>query len=469
MADRRDIERLIQELEKQPGLPSNAPGDIREAIDTSPYLASAIAIAIDMGTLRRLEVSDHPNEGGHYDAKTGTVSINANAFSSDDPLIRLDSLAGVLGHETGHAFMAPNTRNALYKFNHDLDAAIKDGITYGEPVVDVTAISKDYLMEARRDEALAELVSMNAVASRVFTTVEKFDYGILLKRLEPTTACVKDGALAKGIELNEHGIQRTNNSSTSPAVEAIARCHFDEGHGTLGLKGTSSYQDYYVAYAIGAGAQLWRERAEVTTQAMPKLGYDLDALGVTVEKVQDAGVDLGGVGKAFGFVDTSHGPRHMVEVRQLGPSRHRPDFMPEIDAPSSRLLANDPNHPDHDTYRRIHDGVRGTGHWDEEQGHNVAAALYRQQASDPLVRRVDRVNSGTGNDGAEYVFAVYAPFGDKDPFFHAHVNGHEAARQPAQQSLEQAEQIRFEQARQQQQEMSRQQDAQTQSGPSLSL
>ena len=82
MADRRDIERLLQDLEQQPGLPKGAVRDIREAIDTSPYLVEVMKRAIDMGTLRRLEISNQPNENGHYEAKTGTVSLNATILAT---------------------------------------------------------------------------------------------------------------------------------------------------------------------------------------------------------------------------------------------------------------------------------------------------------------------------------------------------------------------------------------------------
>lgn len=105
------------------------------------------------------------------------------------------------------------------------------------------------------------------------------------------------------------------------------------------------------------------------------------------------------------------------------------------------VLADDPAHPDSDTFSRIHARVRGTGHWNEEQGRNLAAALYRAQAEDPLVQRVDAVMGGRGRDGAENVFAVYMPHGEKGPSFFAQVDGRVAAQQPAERSLAQAERL----------------------------
>jgi len=135
----------------------------------------------------------------------------------------------------------------------------------------------------------------------------------------------------------------------------------------------------------------------------------------------------------------------------------------------AQVLADNPAHPDFDTFNRIHTWVRGTGQWDEEKSRNVASALYREQAGDPLVKRVDRVLGGVGRDGAENVFAVYAPFGDKEPFFHANVDGRGASQLPAQQSLEQAEQTKLQHVQHQQQEQTMQQDRQAQRGAQLSM
>lgn len=151
-------------------------------------------------------------------------------------------------------------------------------------------------------------------------------------------------------------------------------------------------------------------------------------------------------------------------VASIAPARrddadpHLPDRPGDGPRESRRPLADDPAHPDFATFERIHTWVRGTGHWDEARGRNVAAALYREQAADPLLKRADLVTGGRGQDGAENVFAVDAPWGDREPRFHVRVDGREAAQQPAEQSLEQAEQRRQASAREHQQEQVQQAD-----------
>jgi predicted ABC-type ATPase len=154
----------------------------------------------------------------------------------------------------------------------------------------------------------------------------------------------------------------------------------------------------------------------------------------------------------------------LATVSAVAPAGLRPrasdasTFEHTVETRTAAVLADNPSHPDHGTFNLIHSWVRGTGQWDEDKSRNIASALYREQASDPLLRRVDKVAGGLGRNGEESVFAVYAPYGDQGPFFHASVDGRQAGQQPAQQNLEQAEQVRQQLSQQQQFEQRQQQD-----------
>lgn len=126
------------------------------------------------------------------------------------------------------------------------------------------------------------------------------------------------------------------------------------------------------------------------------------------------------------------------------PSEHvRPSSQPADVRPIADVR-RDPTHPDHALYRQIYEatqrmcerhGFRPT----PEQMENTALSLTVAVRRDPLLHRVDEVvPSHGGPDGAigERLFAVYKPFGDKPPFFHAHVDAASAARTPAEQSIE---------------------------------
>lgn len=466
MAHQR-IEPLLDELAKQENLPSGAVDDIRAAIESSPYLASVMSYAIDAKLLRHIEISNKPNEGGHFDRTTGTIHINADIFGERSNELRLDTITGVLGHETGHAMMANEAARADNAYTVGVERAIKEAMTYGDSSVNTQLLADEFRRGYRQNEGFAELISMNSVASRVATTSGgQFKLDRFLERADPGTECIDNGKLDPRISLNKYGFQRTAGTYDSPAIEAVAACHFDEGAKSLGAKGTSSYNDFYAANAVSMASHLWKDLASSSTQAMPLIEFDLAGMNVDKQRLEDAGLDLGGTGKSFNFIDRSHGARVPISVAQAGDVSNKQ----QPDTPSDRApaLADSPTHPDFDTFNRIHQWARGTGQWDEEKSRNVAAALYKEQTADPLIQRVDKVTGALGRDGAENVFAVYAPYGDRGPFFHAHVDGREASQQPAQQNLEQAEQIKLQQAqeRQMQQEL---QQSQAQQGPKLSM
>ncbi|MEN9150303.1 DUF6696 domain-containing protein [Xanthomonas euvesicatoria] len=465
------IERMLQETERESSLSPGAAKDLREAVESSPYLVGVMTKAIDNGDLRHIRLAHTPNEGGHYSQEEKAISVNADVLRRPARSERIDQLTGVLGHETGHALMARSNEISTYKLSYRIDEALKEGARYGDATVDITPLAKEYISDSRENEALAELVSMNSVASRVKHQDPNVTDAELLHRLDPTTPCVTNGRLAQGIQMDAQGIQHTDNRIDSPAISAVAICQFDQSGKGLGALGRSDYNAFYLSYVVSAGAAVSRDLDQASSQPIPSLGLNLKELGASAEEIQAAGVSLGGQGKAFGFTDTSGGQLRPSEVRQVGNGdAGQPDLAPQPISRDQAVLADNPAHPDHSTYQQIHSWVRGTGNWNEEESRNVTASLYKQQLDDPLIKRVDGVTGGLGKDGAHNVFAVYAPHGmDKGPLFHAHVDGRHAAQEPAQQNLQQAETIKQEQVRQQAMEQTQQPSVQQEQGPRMTM
>lgn len=465
------IERMLQETERKSSLSAGAARDLREAVESSPYLVGVMTKAIDNGDLRHIRFAHTPNEGGHYSQEEKAISVNADVLQRPARSERIDQLTGVLGHETGHALMARSNEISTYKLSYRIDEALKEGARYGDATVDITPLAKEYVSASRQNEALAELVSMNAVASRVKHQDSEVSEAELLRRLDPTTPCVTNGRLAPGIQMDVRGLQHTDNRISSPAVEAVAICQFDRSGNSLGTLGRSDYNAFYLSYVVSAGATVSRDLDRASSQPIPSLGLNLKELGASAEEIQAAGVSLGGQCKAFGFTDTSGGQLRPSEVRQVGNGdAGQPDLAPQAVSRGQAVLADNPAHPDHSTYQAIHGWVKGTGNWTEDESRNVAASLYKQQVDDPLIKRVDAVTGGLGKDGAHNVFAVYAPHRmDKGPLFHAHVDGRQAAQEPAQQNLQQAESIKQDQVRQQAIEQTQQQGVQQEQGPRMTM
>lgn len=208
-----------------------------------------------------------------------------------------------------------------------------------------------------------------------------------------------------------------------------------DGTGRYGLDspiGSMRFEDDGRTYRIAATTSIDEIRAAETEQRQPQ-----PQTRAAAEQEPDAITTLAAVSATV-----PAGTRRRDEEAPL------PE--PIAQTRSAVRLADNPLHPDHDTFSRIHTWVLGTGQWDEDKSRNIASALYREQAGDPLIQRVDRVTGALGRNGEENVFAVYAPFGDKGPFLHASVDGREAGQQSAQQNLEQAEQFNLQLAQQDQ-------------------
>ncbi|MCE4552588.1 hypothetical protein LYZ85_23350, partial [Xanthomonas hortorum pv. vitians] len=277
------IERMLQETEQQSSLSPGAAKDLREAVESSPYLVEVMTKAIDNGDLEHIRFAHTPNEGGHYSHAEKTISVNADVLQRPTRSERIDQLTGVLGHETGHALMARSNDLSTYKLSYRIDKALKEGARYGDATVDITPLAKEYINASRQNEALAEMVSMNSVASRVKHQDNNVSEAELLYRLDPTTPCVTNGRLAPGIQMDVQGIQHTDNRIDSPAVKAVAICQFDQSGKGLGALGQSDYNAFYLSYVVSAGAAVSRDLDRASSQSIPSLGLNLKELGSSVE------------------------------------------------------------------------------------------------------------------------------------------------------------------------------------------
>jgi len=341
------IERLLSNSE----LSTSQLRDVREAIYSSPYLVNVMKVAIDQQRLRHIGISDNPNESGSYDSVRGAIELNADVFEKKSQKARFDEIVGVVGHETGHALMARSAELYTSEFAYSVEHAIREASRAGDLGVDISQFAKFYVDSSRKNEALAELVSMNSLASRVSVQQGRFDKEDFLRRADAGTSCIENGLLKSGINVNSDGYQLPGHGIDSPQIEKVAICHFDNGANTLGRKGTSEYPDYYAAGALGIAADIWRDYSRGTTLPMPRLALDVDLMKTSKQRMEDAGVDLGQPGRSFDFIAISGGQRRIESITQHGgePSHRRPDALP--DKPQ---LANNPAHQDFATFDRIH-------------------------------------------------------------------------------------------------------------------
>lgn len=423
MTNKDELERLFSEFEAAHETEGKA---LRAMLENTSALKSRVELAVHGGQLSSFAA--HPKAGaGSYTPSTGTIRLPMD-FLGTANMDAVNDNAGnavriVLGHEIGHALNKADIEKTNKAFADTIEK-----IAVSPSPHDYTAVLRERGEVQRVRESKDEIAGINALVDFVRSKKPDATLKDLYESSKEMQSYVDRTGMLKPVYTAKDGLTFGPDlkiAETPANVEAMGKLFYD----------ARGYPQSYgaVNLALIAKAEAKAQAADPAAPA-PVIQADLASLGIDADKLPKHALPQG-------FIDTSQ--------RATNP-----------------VLANDPAHPDHATFNRIHAWVRGTGQWDDEKSLNVASALYREQADAPLVKRVDQVTGGLGRDGAQNVFAVYAPHGDKGPFFRAQVDGREAALQPAQQSLQQAEQIGQQHA--QAQAMQQGQDVQqAKAGPAL--
>ncbi|QWP75909.1 hypothetical protein J5226_20230 [Lysobacter sp. K5869] len=474
---RHEIRPLIEELAQKKGLPPTAVADIESTIASSPYLSNIMVAAIQSGSLKHLDTTDKPNQSGHYEQRTGTIHLNTSNFdakSFDSASARRDNLAVVIGHEAGHALLADASERERYALRYNMGEAIR-AASNDESSADLTGPANRYVDFMRRNEAMAELVGMNALASRTAGADGAFDKDEFLRRAEPSTPCVDQGILAPGIDLSPAGIQIIGNQfRTSPAIEAVAQCYTDPG-ASIGQHGDSSYRDTHGTYVMKMAASELNDYAKGTTMHVPAIELNMATLKLDPNRIERAGLDLGGAGRSFSYVDTSNGRREYESVSHTlsaAETVHRLGGQALAQSPSAPALRADaPGHPDYQAFEMFHRAAQADGRWSQAEARNLAAAGLAAVKADPVVgQNLSGVVIGRSADGAPNLIGYASPHGPAGPHHHLAIEANAAAQVPADKSLDRVEQLNQQQTqRQAQTQPLEQQAAQPHAAPKIGL
>lgn len=329
------------------GLSAEKRSKIEEAIATSPYLQQRMSQAIRAGRLEHIRLTEPgANEGGHYDSHEKAIYVSADTFTRpglEDQRRRIDVITSTLGHETGHALNAAESRKTLYFVAAQITEEVRAAGPGGS--VDVTPHFSLHQRSARRDEAMAEIEGWNALASRIqHTSGGEISREEMLRRAVPTTGCVtRDNQnapqLARGIVLDQdmHMSDTRLPKAGAINVEPVAQCHFDQSARTLGAQGKADYRNYYGAYLI---EQVGQDTAHWVRP--PTIKLDMARLGLDPTQLESTGLNLGG--RNLGLIDTSDGQRPLT-------LRHADDGQKRI--PDSTVTVHDRDVQDNERIPRL--------------------------------------------------------------------------------------------------------------------
>jgi hypothetical protein len=297
--------------------------DIEASILSSPCLLQRMTVAVRENHLDniRLDVPD-ANRGGYYEASNKSIYLSQAPFKDPETKanrdLRLDTLTGILGHETEHAFQAKNNQKSVNDLAYQVQMKIRNPDYIG--TADMTDITSEYIKAARQREADAEIAGWNAIASRVQNENDgNASRKEVLQRVNPTSSCIigdgKSLSLAKGISLDDD-FQMSDSRLTKVGPinrEPVAQCFFDQkpSDTNLGKEGKSDYTNYYGAIAF-----------EVIKEALgnyspqPAIAMDMAKLKLKPELLESNGLDLNG--GTLSVLDRSPGQSKYVTLHHTG-------------------------------------------------------------------------------------------------------------------------------------------------------
>jgi hypothetical protein len=495
--------------------------NLQNVMNGSPVLAQQMKDGVNANYLQEFAILDAKiGAGGTYNDKTNTMSLPATSLQMNTPTNQQGAfnaydMTFVLGHEIQHGFNAAEKATAASAFKTQIANIAQSN----NPIHDYTTPIGNYIEAGRKDEAKAELAGWNAVLSNLQVakpTADRTDmYAVgqqFSRRMHDFVE--KDAA---GTVIAKSGLSFNNNNDMLPQtpgnIEAMGVHYFDKPPAAnspnlppqqttnIGFYRESDYANYYGANAISNVINHERALSHPVNGVAPHLHINMTQLHLEERLMERLGISIGtNPNTPQKYYDTSQNPpavHHFDHTNTTGTPTSHQHVPVAPNAPANRVedlnsleksqapAAIQPGmkkpKPDGDEtpdqglpkksaelspkdslgLETMLAAVRKDGRWDEEQSKNIAAAAMLGHASDSLQQRVDSVSiNERGN-----VFSTYSPHGDKDPHFHSHINGHEAAKMPAEQSINQVAQVRQQQQQEAQVLAQQQTQKQNQDGP----
>lgn len=392
-----ELQKLLDEFAKQPGVSADASANLKSTIEGSPALSKQLDDAIAQGHLKSFKPLTDPHAGGAYNGKEQAMLLPIKGLEKA-PAGTYDAgnMTFVLGHEVQHGF-----------YRTDRDKAIQTFATEATALAKTVADKHDYtasvgkVIQADRDnEAKAHIAGWNALVGNVRETNPKATLADVYAKspgragdfIDRTgTAPNFNYALKAGLTVEAD----LSMKMSADNVKSMGKYYFDmpPAQARLGHDGKSDYANYYGASYMSYISQLEHAHGKTASGGKPQVHLNMTELKLNEKLMEQNGIDLGAnsAGRQPYYDTSSNPPKqshfdHTKTTHTHVNIRNAPlDALRELQGDGhahdhAKLDPRSAEHPDHRLYRGILDKVQGEyarlgGTLPERDAERLAAGL----------------------------------------------------------------------------------------------
>ena len=292
-----DLQKLIDDFGKKPGVSAEAVTNLTATINGSPALLAQLNDVVDKGHLKSFAALTDPHAGGAYRSSDQTMLLPIKGLEkAPGGTYNAGNMTFVLGHEVQHGYFRGDRATALSTFATEATAMAKSPAA----VHDYTPIVGKMIQTNRDDEAKAHIAGWNALVgaarqTKPTATIEDVYLsspgraGDFMTRsgTAPNFTYAMKADLTIGADLSM--------AQSADNIKAMGKYYFDMpgSQARLGHNGNSDYANYYGASYVSYISQLEHAHGKTADGSKPAVHLNMTQLKLNESLMEQNGVDLG--------------------------------------------------------------------------------------------------------------------------------------------------------------------------------
>lgn len=303
-----DLQKLIDDFGKQPGVSANAVKNLSDTIKGSPVLTDQLNGAVAAGHLKSFKALTDPNMGGSYNGGTQAMSLPVAGLDAN---FNKGEITFVLGHEVQHGYNRGARDAVRSTFYAEAEALAKNPAA----VHDYTPLLNKVIEGDRVNESTANIAGWNALVSAAKEAKPAATLGDVYN-LQPGRASdfiARTGTAPNYAYAARDGLTLSADLTiaVNPANTAGMAKHFYDlppAQTRLGHGGNSDYPNYHGSIYVPMISQWEQAHGRTAEGGKPQVHIDMKALHLDREIMETNGLNLGAAATVQPYYDTSTTP-----------------------------------------------------------------------------------------------------------------------------------------------------------------